>query len=115
MTNKNSIIDAVEQRALALGVQNLRPDLAKWRQALTEVLAEARPVAWARFSIGDPMRQPELLPEGAIEDIRKASGAWQPLFTAPLAAAKPVEEKVYFKRSPNAVEDWVAIRRTSRR
>lgn len=54
------------------------------------VAGTAEPVAWIRFRSDGGYEGPIM--HAAMEEVRKNSGAWTPLYTAPLAAAVPDEE-----------------------
>lgn len=49
--------------------------------SIRDLLSAAQADAWARFSVGDPGRLPELLPDAHMSETRKLSGAWSALFT----------------------------------
>lgn len=48
---------------------------------IRDLLSAAQADAWARFSVGDPGRLSELLPDAHMSETCKLSGAWSALFT----------------------------------
>jgi len=71
---------AQELAAYALTVSNLRAQLA----------VRGGPVAWVRFCSDGAYEGPIM--DSQMEDVRKKSGAWTPLYTAPQPAAQPEQK-----------------------
>lgn len=89
--------DKVDAEGLRSAMRVLTPTFQKWIGAVLDELAalraqaDAKPVAWVRFTSDGGYEGPIMDCDRRIDDVRRKSGAWTPLFTrAPEAAQAKV-------------------------
>jgi len=95
MKDLQTVLDALEQWTDETPRCDLGALDAKIYEAIAIVrqMMQAEPVAWVRVH-PDGTYSNELLCEWQIEQVRRDSGAWKPLFAAPQAEQVPPEKSL---------------------